>query len=710
MHSEGLDSSISAEVSLQEFDDSNATEPVVQALVTQDAAAPPDVAADSELPRQGSNAALSQSRELCSHSRGSEHLVILDNAALDAAGQVAAVNEGSSAALVHEDRTATASSLEGTAGLQTICPLDVLAALRPRQQSLLTPAAGSELDPSSLAPSARDSLSSCQLPQSLHVGTDVDESRQSRPHSAALDISRSPSLGGLAASHVSTDAGPVSVHVSDSTQSSPTAEACMPSREFLRQPQDKSAVSEQMLGSSQHATVSAPSSTASTDAPPVTRDHAQLLTNAVPLAEDACTTVTADSSVADMSVAASLPADSNGDGMLIGAGEKLTHTAAAAEGLTSTSSIAASTGNEHRQTAGDASASQPPLRSSISIGGNTAGSHAPLNANNSGGQKAAGPATASEEELRSSIAGEIPQALSLSNADEQSGRSITSEAAGSDKPRRSFRLSRTGSAGGVSVSSHAQPERSVSPQLLAAWGASLSGDQTSVKHGQTSIDTVGERPSCLTGATPLSAPAGEGQSLLGASPSASSVKSIDSMGTSLHQLGERAATPVGASLSQLGKAGGGGVIRHSVILTGLDPLDQWLYSHPSVLASLDYDKVKADLQVCRLSLQCYKFVGVPVATELLAYAFTIKLRQKALAALMHVHRLVSASTRPGSHAAAHIMYLSLLSKMRKRLNSCCKWRVDAYGAQRVAKPFEKPDITDITELECFNIHLDLMCN
>jgi len=54
---------------------------------------------------------------------------------------------------------------------------------------------------------------------------------------------------------------------------------------------------------------------------------------------------------------------------------------------------------------------------------------------------------------------------------------------------------------------------------------------------------------------------------------------------------------VGASLSQLGKEGGAGVIRHSVILTSLDPLEQWLYTQPGMLPALDYDKVKKDLQV-----------------------------------------------------------------------------------------------------------------
>ena len=56
---------------------------------------------------------------------------------------------------------------------------------------------------------------------------------------------------------------------------------------------------------------------------------------------------------------------------------------------------------------------------------------------------------------------------------------------------------------------------------------------------------------------------------------------------------------VGASLSQLGKEGGAGVIRHSVILTSLDPLEQWLYTQPGMLPALDYDKVKADLQVAQ---------------------------------------------------------------------------------------------------------------
>lgn len=63
---------------------------------------------------------------------------------------------------------------------------------------------------------------------------------------------------------------------------------------------------------------------------------------------------------------------------------------------------------------------------------------------------------------------------------------------------------------------------------------------------------------------------------------------------------------VGASLSQLGKEGGAGVIRHSVILTSLDPLERWLYTQQGMLSALDYNKIKADLQVTQrlLSLQC----------------------------------------------------------------------------------------------------------
>lgn len=60
---------------------------------------------------------------------------------------------------------------------------------------------------------------------------------------------------------------------------------------------------------------------------------------------------------------------------------------------------------------------------------------------------------------------------------------------------------------------------------------------------------------------------------------------------------------VGASLSQLGKEGGAGVIRHSVILTSLDPLEQWMYTQPGMLPALDYDKIKTDLQVAH-SLPC----------------------------------------------------------------------------------------------------------
>lgn len=589
MHSEGSDSGISAEVSLLEGEYSHDIGPNPQPLATAHAVFSPNTAAGSQSVNRSSNEAASQSREMLRQASGCDggHPANLHDAALEAAGQLAAVEEGSTAALVRQDSTATASGHVGNAISETQHPLELLAALR-SSQSLLASAVGSASEPLSLAAPARDSAPACQLPQALHVGSSASGPRQFRPGSAARAVSRSHSVGDLAAPHAQTDAGPVPVDTADTVQSSPAAETCLPDEDLSRQPEDKIAASEPMLGSSQYATVSGSSRGAS----PLTRDPV----------EGARTTVSAHSSVADLFAAASLPVVAGGDGTPSDVGNKPATTATADDVLTPTSSIAASTQSEHRQAARDGPPSGGPLRYSMSSDNRAAGVGVALSARNSTAQKAAHTATTGNhtEDLRSSSGGEVTQALEVSDPVEESSRSSTNEATGTDQPERCPSLSRTGSAGKVPISSHAEPERSVSPTLPAEGGSTLGGDPKSVNNGQTVVSVDSDRATCLVG-TSLAAPADHAERSPAASPMASSMKSIDSTGTSLQQSGGRAATPVNTSLSQLGKDGGAGVIRHSVILTGLDPLDQWLYRHPSVLASLDYEKVKADLQVRHLS-------------------------------------------------------------------------------------------------------------
>ena len=590
VHSEGSESGISAEVSLLEADEHGlATEPNVQASATAHAAISPDAVAGSQFISRGISEAAAPSYEVLTRqasSHGNEHPSSLHDAALEAAGHLALIDEGSIAAIVQRGSSAPVSGDKVNAASEARHPLELLAASRSSQS--LAASAGSASHPSSLAASAKNSLSG-QLPQARHVGSSANGSRKFRPDSAAKAVSRSHSVGGLASSHGS---GSDAVDTVDSAQSRPAEEACLPDREFLRQTDGNSAASEPMFGSSQRATVSASSRGPSQ----VTQGPAQLSCHAVESAEDACIV---DSVVDDMCVAASLSRDAPEDGILSDAGNKPACAAAAADVLTPTSSIAARTDTEHRQLARDVPVGQDPMRSSMNSRDKAANL---VGALNSTAQKSGHTTTDSATPVRSSGGREVAQASAGGYPVDESSRSSTIEAAGTDHPARSPSLSRTGSTREAFISSHAPPERSISPLLPPAQGTSLSGDQISVMNGQTSVSTDAARESCLRG-TPLAAPADQGESLPGASFIASLVKGTDAVGASLPQLGQRAATPVNTSLSQLGKAGGAGVIRHSVILTSLDPLDQWLYRHPSVLASLDYDKVKADLQVCHLSLQ-----------------------------------------------------------------------------------------------------------
>lgn len=580
VHSEGSESGISVEASLLEFEHGHAIDPDAQASAAAHAALSPDAVAGSQFISRGSSEAATQSHEVLrqTSAHGSRHPSSLHAAALEAAGQLASVDEGSIAAIVQSDSTAPVSGHKDNAAAEP------LAASRSSQS--LVPSAGSASEPSSLAASAQNSLSS-QLPQARHVGSSANGSRQIKPDSAAKAVSRSHSVRGLASSYAS---GPDPEDIIGSVPSRAADEAGLADGEFSRQADGNIAASEPVFGSNQNATVSASSRGPS----PATHDPAQLSRNAVGFADDACTV---DSIVDDMCVEAGLHIDATGDGILLDAGNKPAH-AAAASLLSSTSSTAASTDTEHRQTARDVPASQAPMRSSMNSQDQAADLDSALN---STAHKAGHTTESATAPVRSSRGSEVAQALAGGDPVDELSRSSTIEAAGTDDPARSPSLSGPGSTGEASVS-HAQPERSASPLLPSARGASLSGDQISATDGQTSVSTDTARESCLMG-TSLAAPADQGESLLGASPVASSVRSIDSRGTSLPLSGQRAAAPVNTSLSQLGKDGGAGVIRHSVILTGLDPLDQWLYRHSDVLASLDYDKVKADLQVCHLSLQ-----------------------------------------------------------------------------------------------------------
>ena len=596
MHSEGIEHGLSAEVSLQETEHSLA-DPGFQTLAMHRAAVSSDMTAAPEDASQASNEALSQSFQLHGHSqRGTEHPISLPDAALEGAGHVTPLNDSSSAELVQGDSAATALA-EGISGSQKGRPLELLAASRTRQSAPASTTGSASLA-SSLAPSAKDSLNSCQaLQQALPVESSAGGSAELRPDGAGKVAVERQSPDGLVASYASSDAEASPVGTAGGTQSSTTEVGLLYGREISGLAEDNTALSEPMSGNSgvQHAavTASATSSTAGADCP---SDHAELSHNGEAAAADACITTAAHGHAGETSVAANPLADACNENTAVRNGDQ----AAEEQTRTSTRSSASSTGRDGRQTAKDAPASQRPLSSSSrSSGRNTAaaavaGLDAALHLDRSTVLAQAVTASAGTRESRISSSSETTQAFAAGDAAEQLSRSSTDKAAGTDKPGRSIMLPRRSITSAVSVSSHAQPERSQSPELPAALTASFKSGDTSAKVGQTSTGTGSGRASSLMGAS-LSTTEAQGESLTGASPVRRSTKAVDSMGTSLKQL---AANTVNTSLSQLGKQGGAGVIRHSVILTGLDPLDQWLYRQPGVLASLDYDKVKTDLQVC----------------------------------------------------------------------------------------------------------------
>lgn len=618
MHSEAMECGLSAEGSLQETEHTSATGPGLHAFAMQHAALSFTAmqADDAEDASQGSFGGMSESQ-------------LPGQSQLEATGREAAHNESSRAASVQGNSAATASVSGENASCQTRRPLELLAASHARQ-SLPASAAASASPASSLMLSTQHSATEGQMQQAVPMNSSGGESsRHISSGQAAKTAARGQSLDDPAASYTGTDekANPVHsaevdvLHSKDNV-GEPAETAAMPepslggssshSKDLVKEADETAAMSEPRLGSrsqSQQEAFTVSASSKSADAAPFSdsQRHAELSQNPMAAAEDACTTVAALGrtlgSAAETSVAAGLSTDASRDSIALHDDEKPVENAAAVEQTRiSSSSSASGSGREHIQIDQDAPAGQPALSSSRNSGSSSAETavatrDAALHLHSSTAARSIITAGSHAEEAGNSIGSKAAQAIPAVGFIQHSSRSSIDEAASAERPGRSSSLSNRSSASRVSVSSHAQPERSLSPKLPAVLNASLRSDNATAQDGQASVSNGKGMAGSNGGASP-SAPVDQWDSLTGASVLGRSAKRVASLGTSLSKLGGGTADAVNSSLSQMGKEGGGGVIRHSVILSGMDPLDQWLYRQPGVLTSLDYNKVNTDLQVC----------------------------------------------------------------------------------------------------------------
>jgi len=220
-------------------------------------------------------------------------------------------------------------------------------------------------------------------------------------------------------------------------------------------------------------------------------------------------------------------------------------------------------------TAGDNAPSSTAVRTSLQ----STAAGTPIDRSSSAASRAGTSSTAVGTSLQSAAAG-----FSIDKSSSAASRASSSSQAGGLHSPSLLKASRGSSASSQSRSSRAETvqQDQAPPSGLATSARPQTADITASNLNTVAPDTKGssmvaaEQGNAVTNAS--------GEACLGCST-------------------ERGV--VGASLSQLGKEGGAGVIRHSVILTSLDPLDQWLYTQPGMLPMLDYDKVKADLQASK---------------------------------------------------------------------------------------------------------------
>ena len=322
------------------------------------------------------------------------------------------------------------------------------------------------------------------------------------------------------------------------------------------------------------------------------------------------------------------------------------HSAASARGITanetatglclvSRSSSAAAGGTGHRQSLSEATAraSLPGSKSTSAhkAAGNAVPTDSALQSDSANESRSTEAVMDSHDGRQSRHNGAMGAAEAVLGGEPDAQRTVATRAEGISGIRTSATLSRRSSASSKS-SSHAQNMEIVLPQLPAAFSASLQSGNDLGSDGQVGV--TGPLPVRGVELDPMEAPFSRVRQREG-SPMETSLSQLadmeggpvgtilpqladtegSPMGTILSRLAKAEGNPMATSLSQLGKEGGGGVIRHSVILTGLDPLDQWLYRQPGVLASLDYDKVRTDLQVCQRISGC---CALPLHAQLVA--------------------------------------------------------------------------------------------
>lgn len=118
--------------------------------------------------------------------------------------------------------------------------------------------------------------------------------------------------------------------------------------------------------------------------------------------------------------------------------------------------------------------------------------------------------------------------------------------------------------------------------------------------------------SCLNSSQHIAVPSQQAQHSVDLAAPASSLKLLSSAASKLQQE-EVSREMLGASLSQLGKEGGAGVVRHSVILGS--PASQTLPISHGTLFPLDYDQLKIDIQVVHEHLGDLAGIAMLVSCE-----------------------------------------------------------------------------------------------
>ena len=655
-HPEAGEGSLSPESSSLIGDHSHATKLGLQDLLMRHAETPVHEAASTGAVSQPSS---NQRSQACEVSGQSQYPGVDDMALRDAVR--VKVNDSTEhpgsadGAFLHQPnssiKAAFPSGSQEEAQPQLKSPLKLLAASRSRHSRLAAAAAASSLQESRLVPLlAQACQNTVQLQHVSSIGSSGGHLAVSGSHSATEEAD-----GGQA-----TAAAASAVRLTDSIQAGPTlGNVAQRSGKILSSfvscstsaltGEGSAAVAEPSVVGQPDAALTNPAD--STSAPTEVSATPVLFTqlpSSSAATEGVCTThvVHDDDAAAPMTTALILSATCGQSGTVDETATKFSiasrsssavshaaaspwddplHDTAAEVSFRSRSSSAAGKGTGNRQSLseGTARASPPGSRrtSAHKAADNAVIADLALQSDSTDASKTAGAVMdghTAKQQRRSSSMGAAEVVLDVEPVAQ---RSVATRAEGVSGVQTSATSSRRSSASGTSSGNGAQSKKNALPQQSSAFSDSLQpgNDLGSDGHvsvtgalpvGRVEIDPmgtpfsrVGQREGSPMG-TPLSQSAETEESPAGTSLSQLAETLGSPVGTS-SRLARAEGNPMGTSLSQLGREGGGGVIRHSVILTGLDPLDQWLYRQPGVLASLDFDKVKTDLQVCQQNSPCF---------------------------------------------------------------------------------------------------------